>query len=63
MAAAEPRHRQGLPAQGCRRRRRIINELPANQRRLLITDGVFSMDGDLGPLPALCDLAEAPAAS
>ena len=28
------------------------------QRKLLITDGVFSMDGDLGPLPALCDLAE-----
>jgi glycine C-acetyltransferase len=27
-------------------------------RRLLITDGVFSMDGDLGPLPALCNLAE-----
>jgi glycine C-acetyltransferase len=26
--------------------------------RLLITDGVFSMDGDIGPLPALCDLAE-----
>jgi glycine C-acetyltransferase len=25
---------------------------------LLITDGVFSMDGDIGPLPALCDLAE-----
>jgi glycine C-acetyltransferase len=38
--------------------RRIIKELPANQRRLLITDGVFSMDGDLGPLPALCELAE-----
>jgi len=38
--------------------RRIIRELPATQRRLLITDGVFSMDGDLGPLPALCDLAE-----
>jgi glycine C-acetyltransferase len=28
------------------------------QRKLLITDGVFSMDGDLGPLPALCALAE-----
>ena len=28
-------------------------------RRLLITDGVFSMDGDLAPLPALCDAAEA----
>jgi glycine C-acetyltransferase len=38
--------------------RRIISALPAGQRRLLITDGVFSMDGDLGPLPGLCDLAE-----
>src|SRR5947207_7115043 len=26
--------------------------------KLLITDGVFSMDGEIGPLPALCDLAE-----
>src|SRR3954468_15618048 len=26
--------------------------------KLLITDGVFSMDGDIGPLPALCDIAE-----
>jgi glycine C-acetyltransferase len=39
--------------------RTIIEGLPKNQRKLLITDGVFSMDGDLGPLPALCDLAEA----
>jgi glycine C-acetyltransferase len=38
--------------------RRIARELPAGQRKLLITDGVFSMDGDLGPLPALCDVAE-----
>src|SRR6187397_3052652 len=38
--------------------RKIIKDLPASQRKLLITDGVFSMDGDLGPLPALCDLAE-----
>jgi glycine C-acetyltransferase len=37
---------------------RIIKDLPADQRKLLITDGVFSMDGDLGPLPALCDVAE-----
>src|SRR6201987_5074711 len=27
-------------------------------RKLLITDGVFSMDGDIGPLPGLCGLAE-----
>jgi glycine C-acetyltransferase len=26
--------------------------------KLIITDGVFSMDGDIGPLPALCDVAE-----
>jgi len=28
-------------------------------RRLIITDGVFSMDGDIAPLPALADIAEA----
>jgi glycine C-acetyltransferase len=38
--------------------RKVIEGLPAGQRKLLITDGVFSMDGDLGPLPALCGLAE-----
>jgi hypothetical protein len=38
--------------------RKILRELPASQRKLLITDGVFSMDGDLGALPGLCDLAE-----
>jgi glycine C-acetyltransferase len=38
--------------------RRIIKDLPVAQRKLLITDGVFSMDGDLGPLPALCEVAE-----
>jgi glycine C-acetyltransferase len=27
-------------------------------RKLLITDGVFSMDGDIGPLPGLCEIAE-----
>src|SRR5213595_1583992 len=27
-------------------------------RKLLISDGVFSMDGDIGPMPGLCDAAE-----
>src|SRR6266513_50169 len=38
--------------------RNVLAALPAGQRKLLITDGVFSMDGDLGALPALCPLAE-----
>ena len=38
--------------------RKILTELPAGQRKLLISDGVFSMDGDLGAVPELCALAE-----
>jgi len=38
--------------------RTVLEALPRGQRTLLITDGVFSMDGDLGALPALCDLAD-----
>ncbi len=37
----------------------MLNEIKDQPgRKLIITDGVFSMDGDIGPLPALCDLAE-----
>src|SRR5215831_18036429 len=38
--------------------RKVLQSLPASQRKLLITDGVFSMDGDLGAMPGLCALAE-----
>ena len=38
--------------------RTILKELPKGQRKLLITDGVFSMDGDIGALPGLCELAD-----
>ena len=38
---------------------RILQENAAFPgKKLIITDGVFSMDGDIAPLPALCDLAE-----
>ena len=33
-----------------------VAKLPG--KKLMITDGVFSMDGDIGPLPGLCDVAE-----
>jgi glycine C-acetyltransferase len=38
--------------------RKVLESLPPKQRKLLITDGVFSMDGDLGAVPQLCELAE-----
>jgi glycine C-acetyltransferase len=38
--------------------RAILRDLPAGQRKLVITDGVFSMDGDLGALVPLAALAE-----
>jgi glycine C-acetyltransferase len=47
-----------FPHKNAEAARTILEDLPADQRKLLITDGVFSMDGDLGVLPALCDLAE-----
>jgi glycine C-acetyltransferase len=38
---------------------RILKEAENwNGKKLLITDGVFSMDGDIANLPALCGLAE-----
>jgi glycine C-acetyltransferase len=47
-----------FPHKDARAARKILEDLPAGQRKLLITDGVFSMDGDLGALPELVALAE-----
>jgi glycine C-acetyltransferase len=37
---------------------RILRETAGARTRLIATDGVFSMDGDVAPLAAICDLAE-----
>lgn len=43
-------------AESAEEKLRALNEIAG--RKLLITDGVFSMDGDIGPLPELVAIAE-----
>ncbi len=38
--------------------RRVVRETKDYRRALLVTDGVFSMDGDIAPLNRLADVAE-----
>ncbi|MEK6684595.1 MAG: 8-amino-7-oxononanoate synthase [Nitrospirota bacterium] len=57
----------GCRASGCRFRvyqhgdldqlERLLAKKPADQPTVIVTDGVFSMDGDIAPLPALVELA------
>lgn len=35
----------------------LLSETAGVQRRLIVTDGVFSMDGDIAPLPDICEVA------
>jgi glycine C-acetyltransferase len=37
---------------------RVLKETRAARTRLIATDGVFSMDGDVAPLAEICDLAD-----
>jgi glycine C-acetyltransferase len=37
---------------------KVLKESMNARRRLIVTDGVFSMDGDLAPLPEITELAE-----
>lgn len=36
----------------------ILKNTQSFEKRMIITDGVFSMDGDIAPLPAIVELAE-----
>ena len=48
-----------FPHKGVAAAAQILAELDGVQgRKLLISDGVFSMDGDIGPLPGLVEAAE-----
>src|SRR5689334_2635652 len=37
---------------------KILKNTQSFEKRMIITDGVFSMDGDIAPLPAIVELAE-----
>uniref|UniRef100_A0A915Q5S0 Aminotransferase class I/classII domain-containing protein n=1 Tax=Setaria digitata TaxID=48799 RepID=A0A915Q5S0_9BILA len=37
---------------------KILKETQSSRRRVIATDGVFSMDGDVAPLEEICDLAD-----
>lgn len=36
----------------------ILLEVPVKQAKMVVVDGVYSMQGDIAPLPELCDLCE-----
>ena len=37
---------------------RILSQLPAGESALVVTDGVFSMEGDIAPLPRMREIAD-----
>lgn len=47
-----------FPHKDTRALEKLLQQAQGYRRRLIVTDGVFSMDGDLAPLPRLVELAE-----
>ncbi|MQA74524.1 MAG: aminotransferase class I/II-fold pyridoxal phosphate-dependent enzyme [Solirubrobacterales bacterium] len=57
MRLARPAHKAVYEHADPEDLRRRLAEAPALGRRLIVTDGVFSMEGDLAPLPELAEIA------
>ena len=60
LSSAEVQKIRGvrLSAQGHGDARKILKRAGRFAKRMIITDGVFSMDGDIAPLPDIVSLAE-----
>jgi len=46
------------PHKNLKRLEEILKKAPPYKKRLIITDGIFSMDGDIAPLPELVKLSQ-----
>ena len=57
MRLARPGHKAVYEHGDIDSLRRALAEAPALDRLLIVTDGVFSMEGDLAPLPELAEVA------
>ena len=57
MRLARPAHKAVFEHSDMDDLRRVLSEAPAVERRLIVTDGVFSMEGDLARMPELAEIA------
>ncbi len=49
---------RAYPHKNLERLESILEKSPAYRKRLIITDGIFSMDGDIAPLPGLVEVSQ-----